>query len=582
VLERLADLGPDALLDALDEAVRARVLVELPTVGQYTFAHALIRQVLVGELTASRRARMHWRVTEALASLPDADERIEELAFHSAAAGPVGDVQEAAGYASAASRRALDRLSYESAVEFAGAGLRALGDANAGTARAELQLALAEARSFTGDVHGMKEAARAAADAAAAAGWEEGRARAAVLYGRWIELGVEDPIAERLCAEALAGLAEDDLKWRARVMTTLANYRVHGQSKGAAVSDLAAESLALAREAGDPESLEWALYLSAITAVSTGDLASRLDLSEQLVALSQQRHDARAELDALTTRGSARLESGDIDGFDADTEALVDLGNRLHWWAAHFWAGNFGITRAMLRGDFAYAETTAEEQYKLGAQDVNAFNAYASQLFAAFRQRGRLEEIEPLISGAVAGNENLIAFRAALAVTYVDLGRGDDARPFLDALAVDDFAVLPRDVGYTSCLALLTETVAALDAGEYAGELNRRFEPHAGHLVVGGVGIVCFGAVDRYRGMLAAATGRLDLAAEHYAAAAALEEGIGAVPDLARTRYWWGRLAQATGDTAAAASLLGEAKRTAGRLAMSTLERDLKEALGEA
>jgi class 3 adenylate cyclase len=571
VLERVGDLSADELLDALDEAVRARVLVELPTVGQYTFAHALIRQVLVGELSASRRARLHWRITGALAALPDAANRVEELAFHSAAAGPVGDVAAAAGYALAASRRALERLSYEPAVELASRGLDALGDADAGTARAELLLALAEARSFTGDVKGMKAAAEEAATAARQASWAVGLARAAALYGRWIELGMRDDDAERLCQEALAGLDDSELMWRARVLTTLANYRVHGESLGAAVTDLAEESLALARQAGDAESIEWALYLRAVAGVSTGDVEGRLALAEELVALSQGRRDAKAELDALTTRGSARLEAGDIEGFDADTAALSALGERLHWWAAHFWAGNFSITRALLSGDFAYAERTAEEQFALGAQDANAFNAYATQLFAARRQTGRLAEMEPLISDAVGANPNLIAFRAGLALTRVEMGKADAARAEVDALAADNFAVVPQDVGYTSCLALLTETVGALGAAEYAPALADRLQPHAGHFIVGGVGIACFGAADRYLAILAALRGSDDEADALFQRAAALEDGAHAAAELARTRYWWGRFRDR-------ADLLEAAAATGGQLGMAALVRHAEEA----
>ncbi len=582
VLERLIDATPDALLDALDEGVRARVVVELPAVGNYTFAHALIRQVLLGELSASRRARMHWSIVEALASLPDADDRVQELAFHSAAAAGVGDVRRAAAYSLAASRRSLDRLSYESAVELANQGLSVLADAGADDQRAELLLTLAEGCSFTGDMRAMKEASAAAANAAQRAGWAEGMARAAVLYGRWIELGLTDDTAERMCEAALAALPEDDHRWRARVTATLANYRVNGLSLGADVIDLADESLALARTAGDDESILWALYLRAITLVSTGQVEERLALAEELVRRSAERDDPRGKLDALVTRASARLETGDVAGFEADTTALEELGAQLHWWAAHFWAGNFRITNAVLRGNFAEADVASDEQFKLGAQDVNAFNAYASQLFAVRRQLGRLDEIEPLIADAVADNPKLVAFRAALAAAAIDDGRRDEGRRLVLALAEGDFEGVPRDVGFTSALALLAESVASLGLAEQAGPLARLLEPHAGRLLVGGVGIVCFGAADRFLGMLAATMGRPDDAARLYEAAARLEAGIDARPELARTRYWWGRL-HAEGDLADPArsrELLGQAGDVARELKMAALVARVEEALG--
>ncbi|HZN13504.1 MAG TPA: AAA family ATPase [Acidimicrobiales bacterium] len=581
LLERLTDTSADNLLDALDEAVRARVIVELPIVGQYTFAHALIRQVLVGELTASRRARLHWRITQAIESLPDARHRVEELAFHATEAGAVGDVVQAAGYALAASRQALERLAYEPAVDAANQGL--IGLTQTATVdhrlRAELHLALAEACNFTGDMPAMKGAARRAADDARACGWVEGIARAAVFYGRWVELGMPDPVAEELCEEALAGLPDDDLTWRARVLTTLANYRVNGLSLGAAVRPLADESLALARRANDHESLAWSLYLTATTLVSDATaIDQRLRLAEELVVLSEDRDDHRGRLDGHVVRATTRLEQGDLPGFIADTAALELLAERLHWWAADWWADNFRVTEATLLGQFEEAEVRAEAQFKKGAQDVNAFNAYSAQIFTVRREMGRLDDIEPVMAEAVAANPSLIAFRCALALTWTDLGRDDDAATELDALAQDDFALLPRDVGYTSCLALLSETAAALGAPDHAARLGELLAPHAGRIVVGGMGIVCLGAVDRYLGMLAASCERGAEAAAHYAAAAELETALGTPPSLARTQYWWGRLLLGEPDDGRARQLLAAAADGAERHGMARLLVRVREA----
>jgi class 3 adenylate cyclase len=591
VLERLTDVDADELLDALDEAVRARVIVELPLVGTYTFAHALIRQVLMGELTASRRARLHWRITETLAALPDAGQRVEELAFHSAEAGTVGDVGRAAGYALAASRQALERLAYEPAVELATQGLNALQRAPEvdQRARADLFLALSEACNFTGDVPAMKSAARRAADDAGAVHWVEGVARAAVLYGRWVELGVPDATLESLCDAALAALPAEELQWRARTLATLANYRISGLSLGANVQDLAEESLRVARLAEDPDSVAWSLYLCAITSMATGAVAERLARCEELVALSRGRDDSRGKLDGLVVRAVTRLEVGDVAGFDADTTELERLGERLHWWAADFWSGNLRITHAVLEGRLAEAYENIEGQFKRGAQDLNAINAYAAQLFAVRREMGTLDEIEPMLAATVAGGEGPLAFRAALALAWVDQGRSKDAAAALERLAADDFAALPLDVSFTGSLAVLSEVVASLGAAAYAPALLRRLEPHAGNLLVGAIGIVCLGAVDRYRGMLAATAGDTAAALAHYASAAELEEQVGGGAALARTRLWWGRLLCSEAGAAAGEDpettgegrrLLAAAAETAETFGMTLVARQAREALG--
>jgi predicted ATPase len=71
VLERVSDVGPDRLLDVLDEAFAARVVTDAPghVKGRYSFAHALIRETLYGELTTPRRIRLHREIAETLEAI---------------------------------------------------------------------------------------------------------------------------------------------------------------------------------------------------------------------------------------------------------------------------------------------------------------------------------------------------------------------------------------------------------------------------------------------------------------------------------------------------------------------------------
>jgi class 3 adenylate cyclase/tetratricopeptide (TPR) repeat protein len=581
VLERLSDIGADELLDALDEAVRARVIIELPTVGHYTFAHSLIRRVLLDELTASRRARMHWRVTDALASMPDAGQRLEELAFHSAEAGAVGDVARAAAYALAASRAALDRLAYEEAVEIAQRGIDVIGPS--GTAdprqRAELLLALAEARDFTGDVPSLKQAAYQAAIEARSVKWAEGLARAAVLYGRWVVVGQRDPIVEELCEEGLAAVG-DDLLWRGRLTTTLVNYLV-SEGRLASVDEMAEASVAMARETNDVDGLAAALYQRTVTLAAAGRIEERLALSDELVHMTEMRDSARGRLDGLVVRATTRLEAGDAKGFEADTQEMRRLASTLNWWAADFWASTFETTMRMLHGEFDGLEAAAGDQYARGSQDINAFNVYAVQLFWLRRELGGLEDLEPLMTATVAQSPELVAFKAALALAHVESGRTEEAAATLDELAADGFAALPRDQTFTAAVALLTDVAAQTGAAQHAERLRPLLTPHQGHLVLGGPAIACFGAADRFLGMVDATVGDADAAVAHYEAAADLETSLGARPALARTRYWWGRLLLGQGGAGQreGRALLADVAETAETLGMRVLCQRVRETL---
>ena len=66
----MGDTAEDQLLAAMDEAVGAHLIEELPrSVGRYQFTHALIRETLLEELSTTRRVRLHARISLALEEL---------------------------------------------------------------------------------------------------------------------------------------------------------------------------------------------------------------------------------------------------------------------------------------------------------------------------------------------------------------------------------------------------------------------------------------------------------------------------------------------------------------------------------
>lgn len=67
VLQPLTDLSEDALLDAIDETLAARMIQPVPG-GQerYDFVHAIVRHALSESWSPSRRVRLHRRAAEAL------------------------------------------------------------------------------------------------------------------------------------------------------------------------------------------------------------------------------------------------------------------------------------------------------------------------------------------------------------------------------------------------------------------------------------------------------------------------------------------------------------------------------------
>ena len=127
----IEDISGDRLLELLDEALSARVIEELPrAVGRYQFTHALIQETLAGELSSTRKVRLHARIAEALELLYGGDDEAHaaELAHHYAEAQTVLGMEKLEYYSLLAGQRALAAYAYEEALVHFERGLDAKGD----------------------------------------------------------------------------------------------------------------------------------------------------------------------------------------------------------------------------------------------------------------------------------------------------------------------------------------------------------------------------------------------------------------------------------------------------------------------
>ncbi|MBO2465267.1 BTAD domain-containing putative transcriptional regulator [Actinomadura violacea] len=109
-----ADAGEDAVLDALDAGLVAGLLTERAP-GRVRFAHALVRDTMVADLSALRRTRMHARLGAALERLAPDD--VPALAYHFHRAASAATAAKAVEYAVRAADLAERRYAHETAVE---------------------------------------------------------------------------------------------------------------------------------------------------------------------------------------------------------------------------------------------------------------------------------------------------------------------------------------------------------------------------------------------------------------------------------------------------------------------------------
>src|SRR5437588_810412 len=156
------------------------------------------------------------------------------------------------------------------------------------------------------------------------------------------------------------------------------------------------------------------------------------------------------------------------------------------------------------------------------------------------------------------------------------------AQPFLihvaqhygSAIALCDGLDPFRESLWLAALAYLTDASSALGDEAAAALLYPEFEPLTGTNVMIGHLVSCYGAADRYLGMLAATLGESERAEEHFERGMELNRRMGAVTWLAHTEYEYGRflLAQRRRDDRARAdALLREATGLAERIGMAGL-----------
>ena len=128
VIEGLVDVGEDAVLDAMDEALAASVVTEEPGVpGNFSFTHTLIREALYTSITAARRIRLHHRIACALEQQSSLFEsRVAELAYHFGQAAVYMSAEKALDYATRAGDHAVTTLAFESAAHWYEMALRAM------------------------------------------------------------------------------------------------------------------------------------------------------------------------------------------------------------------------------------------------------------------------------------------------------------------------------------------------------------------------------------------------------------------------------------------------------------------------
>jgi hypothetical protein len=508
ILEKVNDtLDQDVdFVDALDE-IEAAGIVDSGDLGRYSFDHALIRETLLASLSSARRARLHRRIGEALEARPDAASHVDALAFHFGEAVGGTDIPKAVDYAIRAAQHALDHLAHEEALAHVERGLHALELESAPDLARRATLRVLQAAALQDgpreSPQGVIDALNAAAADTGAVGAVDTLVRAAELMAEETVFGSGSAPAVPLCAEVLEVIGEDRDDLRARVLGSLVYARATMESSTPELAELARHAVQLARENGDAETRSRALVGHGVVLLSGPDIDELRATGEELVAVARERREAWILSWGLRFVGQAALARGDFDAFATAHAELHRLGSERRHTTAAGWSAAWDGKRAMLDGRLDEVEAHTVAIVERGGNHVNYANAFTAQLFYLRRAQGRLDELVPVLVDAVDVNPLIAGFRVALAVTYADMGRLDEARTHFEFLAAEpDFGLVPRDLAWSGALTLLAETCVALGDRDRAAVLRDLLLPYAGQLIVAATGVACPGPADRYLAML--------------------------------------------------------------------------------
>ncbi|MGH7893718.1 MAG: ATP-binding protein [Candidatus Binatia bacterium] len=587
LLARIADASEDGILDALDEAIAAALVAEVPgSPDHFTFSHALIRTTLYEELNSARRARLHRRVGEALEALtrgtPGA--RINELAHHWLNATQAADAGKAVTYARQAGDQAFAGLAFEEAAAHYGRALAVLEPHERDTEvlRCDLLLALGSARRGAGNA-AYRDALVPAADLARRLGDAQRLGLAAIGMSRpggfTANANVVDEKLLALYEEASAALGTHDSILRARVLASLAGELLYA-SQHERRHALAREAVAIARRVGDAAGLGEVIAAQLVTTNHPSTLAERSQLSAELEALATTLGSPEVRFHAAVHRAGTLLEAGDGAGVERCVAKLEECAAELRqpfyaWWAK--------IARAMLaimRGapDAELLALRACEIGMAGGQP-DASMAFGAQLSSIRSQQGRYAESTDGVRAAVEASPHIISWRTALAMLYCETDRVAEGRAEFDRIAGDGFDV-PLDWSWTAGIYNLAETCDWLRDERAAAVLYPRLRPVAHQVGTLADILICYGSLGFSAGLLAACLRRWDDATRHFEEALVTNEGLGARVWNVRTRRAYASMLlerNAPGDAARARELIAAGLAEAEAIGMALEKRRLQE-----
>jgi class 3 adenylate cyclase/tetratricopeptide (TPR) repeat protein len=580
LLARVTGRTEDELLDLLDAAAAATLVREVARFpGRYCFAHALIQHTLYQDLGATRRARAHCEVAEAIEAVvgDHPGPRVGELAYHWSCATQPRNTAKAVTYACQAGEAALAALAPDDAVRYFSQALELVESTSDGDPLlvCDLCLWLGQAQRQAG-VAAFRETLLDAARRAESLSATDRLVQAALANNRgWFSVsGVIDTDKLAVLEAALRALSDGDSPERALVLATLCSELSFGPLERRRT--LADEAKAIVRRLGDPSTVIRVLCLLNNPLQIPDALDERATDASQALALAEALGDPEILYHAESQCQVNAMQAGDFEMAARHLDRLRTLSERLRQ-PTLMWMTAFKETgTALMAGEPDQAEQLATAAFELGTDSgqPDAFTIYGSQLMYIRHQQGRLGELVSLIDQAVIENPGLPAFRPILAAAHLEAGNDATALDLLHSAAADDFASLPPDFVWMMGVTFYALVTVELKAAGPARKLYELLSPY--HEQIPFIGTLGFFPASLSLGGLASILGRYDEAKAHFTEATELTTRGKMKFFAARTHLDWGRmlaLRSRPGDLDGARAHLEQALGAAVSLGYSGIEQ---------
>ena len=473
----VAGAGQDELVEALDEAEQARLVLPGKVPGELMFSHELIRQTLLSGVAAVKRERLHLQAAKAISRRysDNLDAHAGDLAYHLSHAGRYGDRASLVHYLTIAGERAYEAAAFDDAVGHFEKALSLMpNDDQLG--HAQLLERLAMALRSVGRWQDALGTMNGALDRYQTLGQVEaiGRLGWAMVYqlvwtARFVE-GVQ--VAQRTLA-ALGNTVSAD---KARLLSALA-FAISVSGDYAAATATFNQARALAEQVGNERATADVLHMQTIHHFVYAEFAEGIRVGLRAAATFERES---ALWDLCSVQAFVIFQDGNLGSREQATslaDKALGLAERLGHLGAAFMVLSDRIRVAAMLGDLPQVEALGPQIVDIGERGGLPWR-YLGHLYLglAAHRRGNAERAEAQLRNAVE-LEPMGAFAGQSAATLARhlayYGRADEVRELFES-ARSKLPSLDRvnGIGSWSCLLNFVEAFCLCGLTEEAAELS--------------------------------------------------------------------------------------------------------------